>query len=261
MRSLLVTLPLSILVLFPALPNAAERSRDYQSYHGYTLELSAVQDRQDVAAITTALRRQLDLVENVGLSGRVLNFFHRLPIVVDEAACMHVEDPKLRPSACYGPFAPRSQHIRGATFWDNDKGQWANPDIIGLAEDTKLGVVMVRPSTLDASSMEKERPVLLHEFLHAYHANMLPDGFNNAVVSSQYKVGKGMYPADAYLAANEREFFAVTASVFLHGKETIEPFTRAKIREKQPEYYKYLVWVFGFDPDNKQGVAPLASAR
>jgi len=61
----------------------------------------------------------------------------------------------MRPAACYGPFAPRSQYIRGATFWDNDKARWVNdkarwvnPDTIDLAEDTKLGLVMVRPSTL-----------------------------------------------------------------------------------------------------------------
>jgi len=262
MRALWVTLPLSLFVLFPALPHAAEKSRDYQTYHGYTLELSAVQDRQDIAALTDTLRRQLDLVESVGLSTRVLKFFRTLPVVVDEAACVPSEDAKLRPSACYGPFAPlRSQQIRGATFWDNDKGQWVNPDTIGLAEDTRLGVVMVRPSALQPSSPEKERPVLLHEFLHAYHAKMLPEGFSNAVIVSQYKVGKGIYPSEAYLAANEKEFFAVTASVFLYGKETIEPFTRAKIREKQPEYYNYLVWMFGFDPEHKEGVAPLASVQ
>jgi len=54
----------------------------------------------------------------------------------------------MRPAACYGPFAPRSQYIRGATFWDNDKARWVNQDTIDLAEDTKLGLVMVRPSTL-----------------------------------------------------------------------------------------------------------------
>jgi len=262
MRSLLITLPLSIFVLFPAFPNAAERGRDYQNYHGYTLELSAVEERQDVAAITDTLRRQLDLVESVGLSTRVLSFFHSLPVVVDEAACLHAEDAKLRPAACYGPFAPqRSQHVRGATFWDNGKGRWSNPDTIGFAEDTKLGLVMVRPSALYPSSVEKERPVLLHELLHAYHANMLPNGFSNSVVLSHYKAAKAIYPSEAYLMANEREFFAVTASVFLYGKETIEPFTRAKIREKQPDYYNYLVWMFGFDPDRKPGVAPLASAQ
>jgi hypothetical protein len=262
MRSLLVTLPLSISFLFTMLANAAERGRDYQSYHGYSLELSAVQERQDVAALIDTLRRQLDLVESVGLSARLLDFFHTLPIVVDEAACVPAEDAKLRPSACYGPFAPlRFQHVRGATFWDNDKGQWSNPDTIGFAEDTRLGVVMVRPSALYPSSVEKERPVLLHELLHAYHANMLPNGLNNAVILSHYKAAKAIYPSDAYLMSNEKEFFAVTASVFLYGKETIEPFTRAKIKEKQPEYYNYLVWMFGFDPDRKEGVTPLASAQ
>src|SRR5262249_43557944 len=46
------------------------------------------------------------------------------------------------------------------------------------------------------------------------------------------------------------EFFAVTASIFLAGKESIhEPKTRAALKEKMPDYYKYLVGVFGFDPD------------
>ena len=62
---------------------------------------------------------------------------------------------------------------------------------------------------------------------------------------------------DEYAQRNHQEFFAVTASIFLAGKESIhEPHTRAKLKEKLPKYYKYLVELFGFDPD---GVTPVAS--
>ena len=58
---------------------------------------------------------------------------------------------------------------------------------------------------------------------------------------------------------NHKEFFAVTASIFLAGKESIhEPHTRARLKEKLPKYYKYLVELFGFDPDAPNG-APMAS--
>jgi hypothetical protein len=46
---------------------------------------------------------------------------------------------------------------------------------------------------------------------------------------------------------NEREFFALTASVFLYGKDG--QLTRSDLKEKQPDYFKYLVGLFGFDPD------------
>jgi hypothetical protein len=49
---------------------------------------------------------------------------------------------------------------------------------------------------------------------------------------------------------NDREFFAITASIFLAGKESMhEPKTSEALKEKMPDYYKYLVGVFGFDPD------------
>ena len=57
---------------------------------------------------------------------------------------------------------------------------------------------------------------------------------------------------------NDSEFFAVTASIFLAGKELIhEPKTREALKEKLPDYYKYLVGVFGFDPDPSK--TPIAS--
>jgi hypothetical protein len=120
--------------------------------------------------------------------------------------------------------------------------------------------VLVRPMTLDASSLQK--PIVLHELLHAFHNKMMPKGFNNTALLHHYNFAKGgnLYPDDAYLMTNEREFFAVTASVFLYGKDDKEPFTRAKLKEKQPDYFNYLVWLFGFNPDHAPSTTPVASA-
>jgi hypothetical protein len=263
MRSGLAALMTVYLGLLPTVANADEISqgpnRSVKTYRGYFSDISETGDGQDVLAITGKLRNQLDLVESVGLTPRVLKFFRKVPILVDEAACLEAPDPKAMRAACYGPSAPLRFHSnRGATVLDNEKGEWINSDAIDLAEDTKSGLVMVRPITL--TSRDGDRPILLHEFLHAYHAKMLPEGFKNPTVLLHYNAAKAIYPSDAYLVTNEREFFAVTASVFLYGKEAIEPFTRSKIREKQPQYYNYLIWLFGFDPD-KRGIAPLASAN
>jgi hypothetical protein len=53
----------------------------------------------------------------------------------------------------------------------------------------------------------------------------------------------------------------VTASIFLAGNDAVhEPYTRAKLKEKQPDYFKYLVGLFGFDPDTSN-LTPAASAN
>jgi len=274
MRKSSLALLLTIVTLFPvsgdagvpdgqvATVSSAERLQginpNQRPYRGYFLDLSGIAGRQNAASITEGLRHQIDIVEAVGLSPRVLNFFHTVPIVVDELACLPQDDPKMLASACYGlarsTLSQRTSHLVG-THWDNEKHQWANPDPVDFAEDTGLGVVMVRPVMMGG-----EEPLLLHELLHAFHAHVLPQGAKNPTLLLHYNAAKSqqLYPADAYLLSNEREFFAVTASVFLYGKADKEPFTRANIKQKQPDYYKFLVWLFGFDPDRGPGAAPVA---
>jgi len=93
-------------------------------------------------------------------------------------------------------------------------------------------------------------PVMLHELLHAFHARLMPNGFENRGIKQFYNqaLAKQVYDKDAYALKNHREFFAVTASIFLAGNDAVhEPKTRAMLKEKQPDYFKYLVGLFGFD--------------
>lgn len=212
---------------------------NHETYRSYFFDLREIAERQDFAVIVDELRHQIDIVEGVGLSQRVLKFFHTVPIVADELASL--SSPKDHPDA-----------LAAACYVG-----WAHPDAVDVAADTGRGVVMVRPIRIDA-----QRPLVLHELLHAYHANILPQGFKNPAVLFHYDLAKSkdLYPAAAYLLTNEKEFFAVTASVFLYGKDGTEPFTRSNLKQRQPDYFNYLVWLFGFDPDRGPGSAPIASA-
>jgi hypothetical protein len=272
MRTLLPAIGLSVLALFPSSSNASDRLRqitvfpDTETYRGYYINLAEISGRQNFNAIANALRHQLDIVENVGLSPSVLKFFHTIPIIAGEVACL-TRPPDHPPTelpaiACYVPpvetgwVGPRAhvqwmQHpVRVFTVLDGNKSEWVNPDPIALAEDTGLGLVMTRPLVHDGG-----RPTMLHELLHAFHHHMMPKGTQNPEVLLYYNHAKGenLYSADAYLLTNEREYFAVTASVFLYGKDG--PLTRSDLKQTQPDYYKYLARLFEHDPDG----VPVAS--
>jgi hypothetical protein len=80
-------------------------------------------------------------------------------------------------------------------------------------------------------------PVMLHEFLHVYHARLMPQGYDNRGILAFYAEGKSknFYPKEAYVLKNNREFFAVTASIFLAGKHaTHEPNTRGQRKRSSP---------------------------
>jgi hypothetical protein len=283
MRALLLALPLSILTLFPSSGNAGDArplqiaavsdsekvqltNPNHETYSGYYLDLSQIAARQDFAVMADALRHQLDIVESVRLSPRVLNFFHTVPIVVDDVACLNTKkaDEKADDKAptlahaCYGPVSLPERTSREPTILNS--GKWTNPDPVDLAEDTKRGVVFVRPFMLDGSSKDAQRPVILHEMFHAYHAEIMPQGVKNPAIKFYYDQAKSkqLYPADAYLMTNEKEFFAVTASVFLSGKAD-GGVTQSDIKQKQPDYFKYLVWLLEIDPDRAPSGTPVAS--
>ena len=137
--------------------------------------------------------------------------------------------------ACYGPMVPDKARrgSLGLTTWDHDRRQWTNPDMVQLAADSGIGVIVLSPIMMSHT----EEPILLHEFLHAYHGKLMPNGFDNRGIKGFYAYAKSkdLLPKDTYALKNHQEFFAVTASIFLAGKDTVhEPNTRANLKEKLP---------------------------
>jgi len=217
----------------------------FETYRGYIFDLSENSDRKDKAEITDLLKKQLDVVENVGLSPKVLQFFHTVPIIASEMGCTDLGPP----IACYSSMRQgTSAGDHTFTVWDSKTMSWSNPNFVDLAADAGTGVIRFRPNMLKYA----EDPVILHEMLHAYHNKLVGGGFENLGIKAMYAkaVSQNVFPKDDYVMINAQEFFAVTASVFLAGKGTIsEPKTRAALKEKMPKYYKFLVELFGFDPE------------
>jgi hypothetical protein len=264
MRTLSLALAIFAVVWY-APSFAGEASRDHEVYRGYYSDLSAVSGRQDFQKIHDALRRQIDIVEGSKLSPHVTQFFRTVPIVVDDFGCagamtssLTAASKPLMATACYGSHVPDSLRKNAdLLIWDSKKADWSSSDPVARAQASAIGVIMVRPSI----TSENERPVLLHELLHAYHHNILPGREHNPAVQFWFKQAaeQKLYPADQYLMTNEREFFAVTASVFLSGRDG--SITRERVRTTQPEYYKYLAWLFGYDPEHSSKLSPVASAE
>lgn len=92
-----------------------------------------------------------------------------------------------------------------------------------------------------------DNPVLLHELIHRWQLLRMPGGQQNPDVQRFYReaVASGRWPAGAYMLSNAFEFFAMTASVVLHGDAARPPFRRANVRAKAPELYAFIAKEFG----------------
>jgi hypothetical protein len=101
--------------------------------------------------------------------------------------------------------------------------------------------------TLSDTVAEPQKPILLHELLHAYHFRVMPGAFRNSEVLTYFNRAHniGAYQADAYVLKNAQEFFAVTASLYLWGNVDRPPATRANLKAAQPVYYAWLGRQFG----------------
>jgi hypothetical protein len=102
---------------------------------------------------------------------------------------------------------------------------------------------------IDATPQPAEKPIVLHELLHAMHARWLPDGVRNSDIERFYNnaLRAQAYPRNAYVLKNSKEFFAVTGSLYLWGYVARPPNDRATLKEKQPVYYAWLGKLFGVE--------------
>jgi hypothetical protein len=168
-------------------------------YHGWHVDLTGAKGAKPAPKMIGAVKRQLDIVEHVGLKPQVLQF------------------------------------MRTIRIWANPNAARTGPGHYGHATGVDLRV----------RELDPRKPIILHELLHAYHDRQLPSGFKNPDVESFFERGKTTgWPADSYMMSNNREFFAVTASVYLFGDIPRPPESRSQLRAKQPRYYQWLAALF-----------------
>src|SRR5262249_44968379 len=98
----------------------------------------------------------------------------------------------------------------------------------------------------DGIVRQAKKPVLLHEYMHAYHHQCLTGGLKNQDVLTYYKRAKSLqcYASNSHMMQNSSEFFACGATAYLFGVTAQEPFKREKIQSNQPLYFDYLKELF-----------------
>jgi hypothetical protein len=101
-----------------------------------------------------------------------------------------------------------------------------------------------------AANIPSDRPILLHELLHAYHGvklgptPIIRDSYRQAIQAGYYK----QYSKAHFLEA-PNEYFAVIGSIFLYGKRIDQPPFDCKLTAKyQPQFIEFLTEQFGPHP-------------
>jgi hypothetical protein len=104
-----------------------------------------------------------------------------------------------------------------------------------------------RSISMQAQLYDPDKPILLHELMHAYHDQKIAGGFGNPDILKLYQEAGAShrFPASSYMLSNVAEYFGMVASVYLHGSAARDPFARDSIRIKQPNAYRWLENEFG----------------
>jgi len=169
------------------------------TYNGWRVDASRALKGQRPLVTVRKLKAQIDIVEHLGLSPKVLGYMRTIPLTGTAATT-----------------AVPALYVPG-------KG------------------VFIR-----AKGLDDKRPVLLRQLLYAYQHDQLPGGFANATAEAlrERAAAKHVWPKDAAMLHSGADYFALTASAYLCGAITSEPYTRADLKRTQPDAYEWLAAVF-----------------
>ncbi len=99
---------------------------------------------------------------------------------------------------------------------------------------------------LKVKRLDPRRPALLAGLLRAYYDQRLaavPAGADIARYRAE-ALTRHAWPKTALMLQSDTDYFALTASAYLYGAITREPYSRADLRQTQPQYYRWLAQLF-----------------
>jgi hypothetical protein len=102
--------------------------------------------------------------------------------------------------------------------------------------------------TIQPVAFPENRPILLHELLHAYHFHVV--SIRNPAILEAFDAARraGVYPPEfhrAHFLENPKEFFAVTGTIYLFGRIQQPPFNCQVLAKNDPPYLAFLEKTFG----------------
>ena len=193
-------------------------------YDGFSIDETILKDRPGARSILEdAFKRQVDIVNAADLPPAMLAIIHSIPITatIDTS------------------FSYAGEYIQK---------EYAPPISFTGA------YIYLNASTVFSFRYYMPEATLLHEFIHVIHDLYPPGSFSDSEIEGYFLdaqkrgcygfsdyTSTDPYKKDKeYLFTNYIEFFAQTASTYLHGRCESEPFSRREIEEEQPEYYAFL---------------------
>lgn len=203
MIRVLYRLVILIAVAVGAQSNSVADDSQGTDFHGFHIDTHLMNESQKSSVLPTVVE-QLMIVESVGLPDNVVNFFRKIPLLVD---------PTLQ-------FQPGMYLSKGS-----------------------LGVVKVQPILFP-----QNKPILLHEFLHAYHIKVLTVENQDVLTAYNQALRSADYPArfrSAHFLENPLEYFAVMGTIYLFGTIQQPPFDCVVMSKSQPEYLAFMAKEFG----------------
>ncbi len=163
-------------------------------------------------ALVRSLEAQIDMVESLPLRSAVKAYFRRVDVKLDTSTLGH-----------QGLYRGRSSRsLRGTTL---------------------------HRITLSTRPIPTQDPVLLYLLLLAYLDQDVAKGWKNPRVKAWLEDAKrsGAFKSGAQMLNSPNAFFASSAATVLYGRWPTEPLERAKVRDKLPAFYDWVVGEFVTD--------------
>ncbi|MBV8165452.1 MAG: hypothetical protein JO021_01580 [Alphaproteobacteria bacterium] len=221
-RAVLVGAALSLV----AAPTGAGGAPFY--YKAWRFNTSAVPNQLS-ASLTRSLEAQIDLVEALPLRPEVLRFFRDVDVKVDPAT--------LGKAAFYRTAKQRSAR----------SARMASERAASQEMKTRPGATVHR-IYLSTQPVPPDQPLLLTMLLHALFDRRLADA-DVARVEAWFDEAKrtGAFANRSEMMHGPEAFFANGAGAVLYGRWPEEPFERAKMRDRLPDFTAWVVSEFVAD--------------
>jgi hypothetical protein len=200
-----------LIVLFSFFLLSPTFAQSNQSYDLHGFNVDlSLLDEGQKRALYPSYLSQIQIIESVGLPAEMLAMMKSIPIVAD---------PNFSAAGTSALFAASKNPPKGEVR-------------------TNLNL------------MPNNRPILLHEMLHAYDWNTWR--FDNPLIQGAYQraLDENLYPnaKGSHFLSNAREFFAISGTIYLFGAIQQAPFNCAILAKTQEKYLRFMEKLYGPHP-------------
>ena len=192
--------------LFSLSANSLDLNRNFLvTIDGFRIDFSKIDDEKR-AELLPGYVAQIETIKSANLPPEMLDLMREIPIIVD---------PK------------KPQEGSHALFTTN--------------KNQRMGAVIA-----DLRDLPSNRPILLHEMIHAWDWNKYSS--SNPFILKSFNTAKSsdFFPnKTSHFMENNKEYFAISSTIYLTGSSEQPPFNCDILSKRQPEYVAFLEKLYG----------------